>query len=182
MAVARIPLEGAKEKPLSFREEVALTVEGLGGAPLLTVSPLLFSGEITHLEGEYFLDSTLAYTGTLECSRCLGEYPFSEESEVRLRLHPHTRRPAARDARGGKPEEDLALEQGDLDVVYYDEPVLPIDEIVHEQVLIAQPMKPLCRPDCRGLCSICGKDCNSTDCSCEADRVDARLEVLKHLK
>ena len=118
----------------------------------------------------------------MECSRCLAEYTFSEESQVCLRLHPHTRRPAIPAVRGAKPEEDLELQEGDLDVVYYDEPMLPIESIVREQVLIAQPMKPLCRLDCRGLCVTCGKDRNSTDCSCEADRVDARLEVLKHLK
>jgi len=67
-------------------------------------------------------------------------------------------------------------------VVLYDEPVLPFDDIVREQVLMAIPMKPLCREECRGLCPECGADWNAGDCACEKTKVDPRLEVLKGLK
>jgi uncharacterized protein len=39
------------------------------------------------------------------------------------------------------------------------------------------PMKPLCRPDCKGLCPQCGLNLNDEACSCAPD-VDPRLASL----
>jgi uncharacterized protein len=74
------------------------------------------------------------------------------------------------------------MDAEEVDVVSFDEPVLPLAEIAREQVLMAIPMKPLCREDCRGLCPVCGTDWNAGDCRCEKSPVDPRLEVLKSLK
>ena len=43
-------------------------------------------------------------------------------------------------------------------------------------------MQPLCRPDCRGLCPVCGVDLNQQSCSCGKDDIDPRWEKLKNLK
>ncbi len=185
MDAPRILLEGADEKPLVFSGEATLGVEALGGEPLLAVSPLALEGEISRVDGEYFLDSVLSFHGTLECSRCLEPYEFAEKSAIRLRLHPRPTAPGApaHRGRGGAEEgEGEPLEEGDLDVFFYDEPVLPFEEIAREQALISLPMKPLCREDCRGLCPVCGKDLNAGDCACVRERVDPRLEILKSLK
>jgi DUF177 domain-containing protein len=192
MAEPRIPLEGAQEKPLVFRDEVSVSVEALGGEPLLSVSPLALEGEITFADGEYFLDAVLSFSGSVECSRCLEPFAFEQQGPVRLRLHP---RPAPRAAaefspaagkgkRPGKaPEpEDLELEEADLDVFFYDEPVLPFAEIAREQAIISLPMKPLCREECLGLCPECGKDLNAGDCACDKKRGDPRLEILKDMR
>ena len=42
-------------------------------------------------------------------------------------------------------------------------------------------MQPLCRPDCQGLCPVCGKDRNVDPCQCQVEWVDPRLAVLKTL-
>jgi uncharacterized protein len=191
MAEPRFPLEGAQEKPLVFRDEVSVGVEALGGEPLLAVSPLALEGEITFADGEYFLDAVLSYSGSVECSRCLEPVTFRQEGPIHLRLHP---RPAPRakaepvagnTRRGGKiaeEPEDRELEAAELDVFFYDEPVLPFAEIAREQAIISLPMKPLCREDCLGLCPQCGKDLNAGDCACDKKRGDPRLEILKNLR
>jgi len=43
------------------------------------------------------------------------------------------------------------------------------------------PMKPLCKPDCQGLCPVCGGNRNRERCACRADWVDPRMEPLKKL-
>jgi uncharacterized protein len=43
-------------------------------------------------------------------------------------------------------------------------------------------MKPLCRPDCQGLCVSCGKDLNLGACGCTRETIDPRWEALKALK
>jgi uncharacterized protein len=184
MAEPRIHLEGAREKPLEFSGETTLSGADLGGDPLISVSPVRMSGTITPIDQEYLLDGELSWSGELACSRCVSPYAFSEAIPLHLRLR---KRPAA----PGKPEkiraaeaedQEIEVDPGEVDVVSFDEPVLPFGEIAREQVLMALPMKPLCREDCRGLCPECGRDRNVSECSCETRPVDPRLEVLKSLK
>jgi uncharacterized protein len=35
-----------------------------------------------------------------------------------------------------------------------------------EQVYLEIPMKPLCSPECRGLCPRCGANLNTETCAC----------------
>ena len=184
MAEPRILLEGAREKPLAFSTETTLSVDELGGDPLVALSPVRMDGVITAIDGEYLLEGDLTWSGELACARCVAPYPFSEALRLHLRLR---KRPAppARPEKGRGPadaEDEREMDPGELDVVLYDEPVLPAAEIAREQVLMALPMKPLCREDCRGLCPACGRDRNVDACACETRPVDPRLEVLKSLK
>ena len=55
-------------------------------------------------------------------------------------------------------------------------------ELVREELALAVPMVSWCKPDCRGLCSTCGVNRNTTDCDCDAKRVDPRWEKLKLVK
>ncbi len=53
--------------------------------------------------------------------------------------------------------------------------------MVQEQCYLTLPMKPLCRTDCQGLCSMCGTNLNAERCSCEPRWVDPRLAALQAL-
>ena len=182
MTEPRIHLEGAREKPLEFSGETTLSVADLGGDPLVSLSPVRMSGIVTHVDAEYLLDGELAWSGELACSRCVTPYEFSEAIPLHLRLRKRPAPAKPEKGRGTEPEEEREVDPAELDVVTFDEPILPFDEIAREQVLMALPMKPLCREDCRGLCPECGKDRNVAECSCETRPVDPRLEVLKSLK
>jgi uncharacterized protein len=185
MSEPRIPFEGAQEKPLDFFGETSMSVEALGGDPLVSIGPIRMRGTVTFIDPEYHLDAEIPLSAELACGRCLEPYRFEETLPVRLRLRKRPEPPRRPEkARPGAPAEEVELEvdASDLDVVLYDEPVVPFDDIVREQVLMAIPMKPLCREDCRGLCPECGADWNSGDCACEKIKIDPRLEVLKGLK
>jgi len=58
---------------------------------------------------------------------------------------------------------------------------LNLDIPLRELILVALPMRPLCRPDCRGLCPHCGHDLNEGPCGCSVAEVDPRLAVLSLL-
>jgi uncharacterized protein len=156
-------------------------VESLGGDPLVSIDPVRMRGTITFVDPEYHLDAEIPLSAEFACGRCLEPYRFEETLPVRLRLRkrPEPPRRPEKDRAG---EDDVEIDPSDLDVVLYEEPVVPFDDIVREQVLMAIPMKPLCREDCRGLCPECGRDRNVSECSCETRPVDPRLEVLKSLK
>jgi len=52
---------------------------------------------------------------------------------------------------------------------------------LREQIMLNMPLRVLCRPDCKGLCSHCGQDLNTGTCDCEERTVDPRLEILRDL-
>ena len=56
---------------------------------------------------------------------------------------------------------------------------LDLGEPVREAISLAEPISLLCRPDCRGLCLVCGVDLNTvTDHGHPDDDVDPRLAAL----
>ena len=58
------------------------------------------------------------------------------------------------------------MHEQDLGELYLTEEILETDPILIEQLQLNVPMKPLCRPDCKGLCPDCGADLNEGACSC----------------
>ena len=109
----------------------------------------------------------------LDCARCLCEV----REEVALSFtHVLEQRPDADELDG-----DLELEDGDLDVSYIDGPEFDVDDIVREHLLLALPLVPVCRDDCRGLCPSCGANLNAAECRCTAP-MDPRWAKLKALK
>lgn len=56
-----------------------------------------------------------------------------------------------------------------FDVEKYEIDVL---EQVKETLILSIPMKPLCNEDCKGICQVCGKNKNVSNCSCEQNQND----------
>ncbi len=50
---------------------------------------------------------------------------------------------------------------------------LDLREGLRQYMLLSEPLKPLCRPDCAGLCPHCGADLNNAACNC-IDSTDSR--------
>jgi uncharacterized protein len=59
--------------------------------------------------------------------------------------------------------------------------LLDLSPLAREYMLLDVPLRPLCRPDCRGLCPECGANRNETDCSHEISETDPRLAGLRAL-
>jgi uncharacterized protein len=59
--------------------------------------------------------------------------------------------------------------------------VLDLTEAVRQYRLVAEPMQPLCRPDCLGLCPHCGYNLNQGPCGCPSQETDARWAALAEL-
>jgi len=45
---------------------------------------------------------------------------------------------------------------------------LDLTDSIRQDILLEQPLQPLCRPDCPGLCQICGRELSSGACGCES--------------
>jgi len=111
--------------------------------------------------------------GSLRCSRCLEH--FDDERDLSF-FDEYT--PLSESSI--EPEYELSSDE--LDISYYEQDEIDIDELINEQVMLSMPLKPLCKPECRGLCPKCGKNLNEGLCDCQTDKIDARFEILRQLK
>lgn len=57
---------------------------------------------------------------------------------------------------------------------------IDLQPLVREFALLEIPIKPLCKPDCKGLCVTCGENLNENDCGHRPDD-DSPFAVLKQL-
>jgi uncharacterized protein len=125
------------------------------------------------------LDGQIRITGELEtkielvCARCLE--PVVEDVNRAFDLF---YRPVAKDL---KPKEDR-LKDDDTEIGFFEGEGLFLADVLKEQVLLALPLKVICRSDCRGLCPSCGANLNHEECRCETHTTDARLAPLARLK
>jgi len=108
----------------------------------------------------------------LECGRCLDSFPVAVDSTFELRYVP-----AAANAGEGERE----VEEDDLTTAFYKDEQLDLGELMHEQFVLALPMKPLCSEGCKGLCPQCGTNLNKASCDCSPAWKDPRLVGLQAL-
>jgi uncharacterized protein len=57
---------------------------------------------------------------------------------------------------------------------------IDLSEAVRQYIWLTIPAKPLCHPDCAGICPSCGKDLNKGHCQCPSNAVDPRWSKLVH--
>ncbi len=106
------------------------------------------------------------------CSRCLQEFdltvPFKIEEEFVQTV----------DVDSGLPLEVAA----EPDTFAIDEKhIIDISEALRQYLILALPMKPLCQPDCPGLCPVCGGNLKEAKCGCDRDTGDVRWAALREL-
>lgn len=163
-------LSRADEGPITFTEEVVLTVDDLDPDQVAGPVKVRLEGRVLAVADGYMVEGTAAAEGPLACSRCLCPVPWSggESFAIELRHPP------------GGGDDEVELKEADLDVVFIADDTLDLRELAAEQVLLTLPMKILCRPDCAGLCGRCGANLNEGSCQCEPES-DPRWEALRGL-
>ena len=110
-----------------------------------------------------------------ECSRCLREIEVPIEIRIDEEALPsidiHTGAPIGPEP--GEADEPLRLT---------DHHELDLEAPVREAIQLAEPIAPLCREDCPGLCPTCGERLEDGVHDHPTDDVDPRLEALRNFK
>ena len=161
--VSSIPEDGLEEElqlPLSF-----------GDIALKKDVRVLFRA--SKFADKVLVNGQITSEADLVCSRCLKNLSYPVEINFNAEYVPHFKFTG---------EEEHELTKEELDVSFYQGDEINIDGLIKEHIILAVPMKPLCKSDCRGLCIKCGKNLNETSCDCSFEEVDPRLEPLKKLK
>ncbi len=106
----------------------------------------------------------------LECSRCLRQVVFPVDIRFQEEYLP------ALDLTTGRPlPTDEEPDIGRLT----DHHELDLEPSVRDAILLAEPIAPLCRPDCPGLCIVCGERLDEGSHDHPVDDIDPRLEALR---
>jgi uncharacterized protein len=142
--------------------------------------------EPVELGGQTYRANPNSPTVRLEVSRPSGGFAF------RLRFPVHLEGPCMRCLEPGSLDledesrevDQAATDDEELRSPYVDDDELDIGRWAHDAILLALPTRFLCRPDCAGLCPICGECLNDAD---PADHnherpIDPRWSKLKDLK
>ena len=107
----------------------------------------------------------------LACGRCLEPFEIPVDSPFELRYVPE---PA-----GAREDDEREVAEDDLTTAFYKDEAIDLGELMHEQFVLALPMKPLCSEACKGLCAQCGTNLNKGTCECKPTWTDPRLDALK---
>lgn len=132
------------------------------------------SGTVNLLRTDRGLLVSLRATASIDetCSRCLGEARVPLTIDFQEEYLPTTD-----PMTGARLQPD---EAGDSFLIGPDL-VLDLTEAVRQYGLVAEPAKPLCQPDCAGLCPDCGANLNDDRCDC-APAPDSHWRALSALK
>lgn len=125
------------------------------------------------VEGQIRITGELQTRLELVCARCLE--PVHEEVAREFDLY---YRPIASITK----EEEVRLKNDDTEIAFFEGQGLFLTDVLAEQVLLALPMKVICRSDCRGLCHQCGVNLNNEECRCETHSADPRMAPLARLR
>lgn len=117
-------------------------------------------------KGRAQVTGNMELTVLLGCDRCLKDVPYT----FSLKFSSTVVAPAL-GAAVSEEEEDTCFTGYQFDV----------DDLVYNEISINWPMKVLCKPDCKGICSVCGKDLNEGACECDTFVPDPRLAAIKDI-
>jgi uncharacterized protein len=73
-------------------------------------------------------------------------------------------------------------EEADITYLLPDTININIADDVRDYLILAVPMKKLCKEYCKGLCYKCGTDLNNNTCNCTDNEIDDRWSKLLELK
>lgn len=100
---------------------------------------------------------------TLECVRCLTEFEYTLVWEI-TELYAFNKKSVT--------ESELMLpEDAHID----------LETLVRECAILEIPISPICKPECKGLCIVCGENLNLKDCGHRPEQNDSPFSILKDL-
>jgi len=176
-----IEIQELELHPVDFREEFSPGAIDFG-QDIRQRTPLRTEGRADLVEehhGKHELVQDIRLKGALEtslevaCARCLDAVVLPVKRNFDLLY-----RPLGTDAG----HEELSITDAEAEIGYYQGEGLLLEDTLREQVLLAVPLKTVCREDCKGLCAHCGKNLNEGECSCEEDHEDPRWAALKEIR
>lgn len=167
-----IDLSRVESEPLRFAEQLTLDPETIDPDRVVGPVEVRLEGLVTRSATGVTASGRCEAHARLACTRCLAPIEWSNADAFDVELRSNA---------DGPTDEDVGLDETEMDVIFLDDDRFDTTDLAAEQVLLALPMRLVCRDDCAGLCPRCGADLNQEGaCTCEPE-VDPRWEALRNL-
>jgi uncharacterized protein len=138
--------------------------------PPVLAAPVRARFHLARTNRGLIVDGDVATALAETCSRCLRPIVVPLEAEIHEEALPSvelaTGAPVDTSA---EPEVARLTDHHEID----------LEPFVREAILLAAPIAPLCRPDCPGLCAVCGLELGSGPHDHPEEAIDPRLEALR---
>jgi uncharacterized protein len=153
-----LPLSVGSSREFLFEEERLLI------APDLVLKDLTGTARVTRTPQGLLVQVKMRANTPAECVRCLNEFEQPLAIDFTELYNFATR----------------SVSEGDL--IVPENGYIDLSPLVREYMLLEVPISPVCRPDCRGFCQVCGEDLNENpDHAHGEEDIDPRLARLKDL-
>lgn len=128
--------------------------------------------ELLRIDKGVFVQALLEALVPQSCSRCLT--PLTHPLRVQFKEEYYSTVEVNLGYRLPPPEDSSAF-------IIDENHILDVEEAIRQYALLALPLKPLCQPQCAGLCPNCGWNLNQGPCQCPAPLPDPRWAALRDL-
>ena len=117
----------------------------------------------------YKMTGRLKSRPSYECVRCLDLNPVDLKLPIQFMLSNENR---------------TFNEENNVEIIYLNDSkeYLDLDTMIADLIELAKPIKPLCKTNCKGLCSVCGMNKNNRSCSCKLKEENTVWDKLKDFK
>ena len=146
-----------------------------GSEGVRQIGPLTWTATAERAGEEIRIAGSLSGTMESNCSRCLEPARYDIQKTFDLFF-------LERDEDLFDEDQDVELTEEDTRTAFFSGTQLAIGDVLREQVMLALPMKALCKVDCKGLCPVCGTNRNLNTCNCSDESFSPHMEKLLEIK
>ena len=123
------------------------------------LKPLVLKARLHNINKILTIEGTLDINFNINCYLCNEPYEYSQTITFKeiFRQSPE--------------EEEYEILSDKID----------LKKAIIDNIILQLPRQFICKPDCKGICQVCGKNKNIQQCNCSVNKIDPRLEKLKDL-
>ncbi len=160
------------DAPGSDRSEI---IEGAAidvGPDLRLAGPIGGRVRLSRTNRGILAQANLHTSLALECSRCLRDVVYPVEVAIEEEALPSIDIATGRPVSDDEPDVARLTDHHEVD----------LETAVREAIQLAEPIAPVCRPDCPGLCIVCGGRLDDGPHDHPDDDIDPRLAALREFR
>ena len=168
-----IPQEGLDLQWKEERAPILAYLESLSRIDFDLETPLQAEAHIRRVGQSILVQGKVETTLRVQCVRCLKEFVHPLSSTFDLMLQP---------LKETSLTEEAELSEEDMELSFFEGGEIRLSEIACEQIFLEIPYQPLCQEGCKGLCPQCGKDLNTSSCTCVKEDFGSGFSALQKVK
>ena len=170
----KVPLTALGDRPVHIDAIEKAQELALATADADFITPVEVNVKLTRMQEDVLAQGKASTRVRQQCSRCLEPVEADISGDFESLYVPMT---GAYGKRRGRSD----FEWSDQRVSFYTNDTIDLGDDIRQCLLLELLPKPLCRPDCAGLCPDCGKDLNDGPCECDATPDDDPWAALRDL-